>query len=408
MLTPTYRLFVLMLAATALVACEPKPAAKADKAAAAKPGAAKTDTPATKKASAADGVVARVNGVSVAKADFDKKYTKMTRAFTKRGKEIPAGLAQRYKESILKQLVDKELLNQEINKEKVAVQDDTLTQEFADYKKMFRTDDNFNRYLKSSDITVDDIKKNIRHNLAVKLLLEKQGDLNVSDKETKEYYDANLKRYEIKEQVRASHILIKVGKKDDEAKQKTAEKKAKDVFKLATAKGADFAKLAKEHSEGPTKSRGGDLSFFTKGRMVPAFEKVAFALEKGKVSEPVKTQFGWHIITVTDKKEGRQRTLDEVKESIGKLLQNKKSRKAKAKLLTKLKTSGKVETFLPKAPAAKAAKIGKGAPKSNLIKVNPNKKKALKAMPAGKITAKPKVTIKPAPKAKTVQPKAAK
>ena len=111
---------------------------------------------------------------------------------------------------------------------------------------------------------------------------------------------------------------------------------------------------------------------------------------------------------MTDKKEGRQRTLDEVKESIGKLLQNKKSRKAKAKLLSKLKTNGKVETFLPKAPAAKAAKIGKGSPKSNLIKVNPNKKKALNAVPAGKVSAKPKVTIKPAPKAKTVEPKTTK
>ena len=405
--TPTFRMFVLMLAATALIACEKKTAAKSESEAPAKASAA-TAKKADEKDTAKDNVIARVNGVSVAKADFDKKYTKMTRAFTKRGKEIPAGLAQRYKESILKQLVDKELLNQEIAKEKVAVADDTLTKEFADYKKMFRTDDNFNRYLKSSDITVDDIKKNIRHNLAVKLLLEKQGDLNVSDKETKEYYDANLKRYEIKEQVRASHILIKVGKKDDEAKQKAAEAKAKKVHKLVTAKGADFATLAKEHSEGPTKSRGGDLSFFTKGRMVPAFEKVAFALEKGKISEPVKTQFGWHIITVTDKKEGRQRTLDEVKESIGKLLQNKKSRKAKAKLLSKLKTSGKVETFLPKAPAAKTPAIKKGIPKSNLIKVNPNKKKAIKAVPAGKIGAKPKVTIKPAPKAKKETPKKAK
>ena len=88
----------------------------------------KTESPAT-------GAIAKVNGVEVAKAEFDKKYTKMTRAFTKRGKEIPAGLAQRYKESILKQLVDKELLNQEITKQKVVVGDEVLAKEFEEYKK---------------------------------------------------------------------------------------------------------------------------------------------------------------------------------------------------------------------------------------------------------------------------------
>ena len=392
-------LSVVLLASLALVACEKKPSSSADKAKSTAKPAASTKTNATAKSKtttasseAKTGAIARVNGIEVARAEFDKKYDKMTRAFTKRGKEIPAGLAQRYKESILKQLVDKELLNQQITKEKIDVAAKELDKEFADYKKMFRTDENFNRYLKSSNINIDDIKKNIRHNLAVKLLLTKQGDLLVPDTETKKYYDDNLKRYEVKEQVRASHILIKVGKKADDAQKAAAKKKAKSVHKLATAKGADFAKLAKAHSEGPTKSRGGDLSFFTKGRMVPDFEKVAFKLAKGKISEPVKTQFGWHIIKVTDKKEGRQRGFEEVKASITKLLQNKKSRRAKADLLRKLKTNGKVETFLPKAKAAalKAPGIRKaGAAKSNLLKVAPNVKKMLKKTVTGRKIAAP-------------------
>ena len=120
----------------------------------------------------------------------------------------------------------------------------------------------------------------------------------------------------------------------------------------AKKKGADFAALAKELSQGPTASRGGDLSFFTRGRMVPEFEKKAFAMKVGEISKPIKTQFGWHVIKVTDKKEGRQRPMAEVKDSIEKLLKNKKSRKAKAKLLKRLKAEGKVETFLPKAPIA--------------------------------------------------------
>jgi parvulin-like peptidyl-prolyl isomerase len=382
------RFSIIALAGLALTACEKKPSNTADKAKA-KPAAtdkSKASAAAAPKA-AKTGAIARVNGIEVPRAEFDKKYDKMTRAFTKRGKDIPAGLAQRYKESILKQLVDKELLNQQITKEKIDVASTELDKEFADYKKMFRTDENFTRYLKSSDINIDDIKKNIRHNLAVKLLLTKQGDLNVPDTETKKYYDDNLKRYEVKEQVRASHILIKVGKKADDAQKAAAKKKAETVYKLVSAKGADFAKLAKEHSEGPTKARGGDLSFFTKGRMVPGFEKVAFKLPKGKISKPVKTQFGWHVIKITDRKEGRQRNFEEVKASITKLLQNKKSRRAKADLLRKLKTGGKVETFLPKAKAAslKAPGIRKrGASKSNLLKVAPNVKQMLKKTVTGR------------------------
>ncbi len=348
---------------------------------------------------AATGPIARVNGVDVDREEFERKFKKMTSAFTKRGKEIPAGLSQRYKESILKQLVDKELLNQEIKKQGVSVADAELGSEFENYKKMFRTEENFTRYLKSSDISVDTIKSNIRHNLAVKMLLEKQGDLTVSEEDTKKYYEENKKRYEVKEQVRASHILIKVSDKDDDAKKAAAEKKAKKVHKLATAKGADFAALAKEHSEGPTKSRGGDLSFFTRGRMVKAFEDAAFGMKVGQISAPVKTQFGWHIIKVVDKKEGKQRPYDEVKESITKLLKNKKSRRAKADLLKGLKAKGKVETFLPKAPAT-PAKATTGTVKklpSNLIKPAPKLAPKGAIAPKAKIAA-PAIKVKPAAK----------
>ncbi|MCA9560510.1 MAG: peptidylprolyl isomerase [Myxococcales bacterium] len=304
-----------------------------------------------KAAPAATGPLATVNGVSIPRDEFEKKYAKMTKAFTTRNKEIPEGLARRYKESILKQIIDKELLGQKIKAANVQTDAAELDREFEDYKKMFRTEQNFDRYLKSSDISVEQIKENIAHNLAVQKLLEQQGDLAVTDEEVKAYYDENQKRYEVKEQVRASHILLKVNPKDDKKADAEAKKKADEIYKEASKKDADFAELAKKHSQGPTASRGGDLSFFTRGRMVPAFEKVAFEMKAGEVSKPVKTQFGWHIIKVTDRKEGRQRPFDEVKESIEKLLRNKKSRKAKAELLKKLRDDAKVETFVPELAA---------------------------------------------------------
>lgn len=360
MLGITMRLGVFLAALVAMAGCAKKneegqaPPVTAEKAqtAVGTPGAETAPAGGETAKVVDEGPIATVNGVVIARDEFDKKFEKMTRAFTKRGKDIPAGLAARYRESILKQLVDKELLNQRIASEKVEVAADALDKEFEDYKKMFRTDENFDRYLKSSDITIEQIKDNIRHNLAVQALLEKRGDLDVTAEDVTAYFEENKKRYEVKEQVRASHILFKVNPKDDKAADEAAKKKATEVYALAKKPGADFEALAKEHSEGPTAPRGGDLSFFTRGRMVPEFEEKAFAMKAGEISEPIKTQFGWHIIQVTEKKEGRQRPFDEVQESIEKLLRNKKSRRAKADLLKALKSEAKVETFLPEVDLA--------------------------------------------------------
>lgn len=316
----------------------------------------------TEAAPVATGPLARINGVELPREEFDSKYAKMTKAFTARQKEIPEGLARRYMESILKQLVEKELLRQKIEGESIQVDAAALEQELAEYKKMFRTEENFDRYLKSASVSLDQIKENIGHNLAVNQLLEKTGELVVKDDEVREYYEQNKARYEVKEQVRASHILLKVKSKDDKAEDEAARKKAEVIHKEAAKKDADFAALAKEHSQGPTAPRGGDLSYFTRGRMVPEFEKVAFTMKVGEVSAPVRTQFGWHIIKITDRKEGRQRPFDEVKESIEKLLVNKKTRKAKAELVKKLRAEAKIETFLPELADADKALAGPDDP----------------------------------------------
>lgn len=319
--------------------------------------AAKTDTKADK-----GDVIARVNGVAIPRAEFDAKYNKMTKAFTTRNKEIPENLARRYRESILKQLIERELLRQKIASAGIKIDPAELEKEFEDYKKMFRTEQNFERYLKSSDISVDRIKENIAHNIAVNKLLEKFGDLTVDEQEAREYYEQYKKRYEIKEQVRASHILLKVDAKADKKVDEAARKRALDIYRQAIKKDADFAELARKYSQGPTASRGGDLSYFPRGRMVPEFEEVAFKMKPGEISKPVRTQFGWHIIKVVDHKEGRQRPFEEVRESIEKLLRNKKVRKAKQELLKTLRAEAKIETFLEdQQPSSAAANKGAGA-----------------------------------------------
>ena len=134
----------------------------------------------------------------------------------------------------------------------------------------------------------------------------------VSPDDIKRYYEDNEQQYSTPEQVRASHILLKTEGKDDAAVKKQAEEL------LAKAKaGADFAKLASQYSEDEiSKAKGGDLDFFPKGQMVPEFDKAAFSLKPGEISDLVKSQYGYHIIKVTDRKPATKKSLDEVRAQI--------------------------------------------------------------------------------------------
>ena len=134
----------------------------------------------------------------------------------------------------------------------------------------------------------------------------------VSAEDIQRSYEDNKQQYSTPEQVRASHILLKTAEKDDG----TVKKQAEDLLAKVKA-GADFAKLATEYSEDDaSKVKGGDLDFFPKGQMVPEFDKVAFSLKPGEISDLVKSQYGYHIIKVTDKKAATTKTLDEVRAQI--------------------------------------------------------------------------------------------
>jgi peptidyl-prolyl cis-trans isomerase D len=134
----------------------------------------------------------------------------------------------------------------------------------------------------------------------------------ISAEDIQRAYEDNRQQYSTPEQVRASHILLKTEGKDDAAVKKQAE----DLLAKVKA-GADFAQLATKFSEDDaSKAKGGDLDFFPQGQMVPEFDKVAFSLKPGEISDLVKTQYGYHIIKVTDKKAATTKSLDEVRVQI--------------------------------------------------------------------------------------------
>lgn len=166
---------------------------------------------------------------------------------------------------------------------------------------------------------------------------EIEGKVKITDDEIETYYKGHKEEFTSPESVKARHILLKVPEGADEKLWKEAESKAKDI-KKKLENGEDFAELAKKFSDDPgSKNKGGDLGFFTKGRMVPEFESAAFSLKPGELSDPVKTDFGYHIIEVKEKKAASTKALPEVQAQIRQTLQREKQQQLQDELIEKLK-----------------------------------------------------------------------
>ena len=182
-----------------------------------------------------------------------------------------------------------------------------------------------------------------RNRLLMDSLLATEGKAATTDEAMKKVYDEAAKQISGEQEVHARHILVET---EDEAK----------AVKAELDKGADFAELAKKKSKDPGAADGGDLGFFTKDQMVPEFSTVAFALEPGKISDPVKSQFGWHIIKVEEKRNRKAPDFDQVKAQIETYV----TRKAQAEYVAKLREGAKVERMdqasNTPAPAPDAAK----------------------------------------------------
>jgi peptidyl-prolyl cis-trans isomerase C len=189
----------------------------------------------------------------------------------------------------------------------------------------------------------DDFKRRMefeRRKLLMSDLMQSVGKAALTDEAMHKVYQNAIKQMGNEQEVRARHILIRAKAGDEKASKAAKEKIEAIIARLK--KGEDFTKLAKELTEDPSgKANGGDLGYFTKGQMVPEFAEVAFKLDKGQISGPVKTQFGWHVIKVEDKRVKPPPTFDAVKPQIVQFV----TRKAQAELVQKLRGENKIEKF---------------------------------------------------------------
>jgi foldase protein PrsA len=236
----------------------------------------------------------------------------------------------------VEQIVTQRLIDNEAKKSNITVSDDELNKEVDNIKlSMGGNDELFNQQLAASGYTVEDLKKELVTQVQLDKLIAPQ--IKVTDEDIKKYYDENKESFATDEQVRASHILV-----DTKEEAEAIVKQLKE--------GADFAKLAKEKSKDTVSAaNGGDLDYFSKGQMVPEFEEAAFNTPVGQISDIVKSQYGYHIIKVTDKKPAGTPTFEEKKEDIRETLTaQQRSQKAQA-YIQDLKSKAKIENYLEKA-----------------------------------------------------------
>jgi peptidyl-prolyl cis-trans isomerase C len=291
--------------------------------------------------------VAVVNGVTISKDDFDHAMDFLVKRANQQGQQIPESQMAMMKNKVLDSLIDRELLFQESKKKGIQIQPESVNEELMNFKKRFSDEAEFNKVLKENNMTESEVKSDIRRGLAMEQLIEKEvyQKIQITDEETRSFYDKNPQLFQQPEQVKASHILIKV-QADAPDDQKAEARRKIEAVQHKVQKGEDFATLAKTYSEGPSGPKGGDLGYFRRGQMVKPFEEAAFSLKPSETSEIVETRFGYHLIKVDDKKPARKMTYAEVKDRLNDHLKKQKEDSEASAYIEGLRKGAKIEKFL--------------------------------------------------------------
>ncbi len=283
-------------------------------------------------------VIAKVNDELILKSDYDRQVLQVKSALEANGQDFSTGegkkVLKEIREKVLEAMINDQLILQQVEKDNITLSEEEFEQAISDLEQYHGGKDALDKYLEQQGLNRSSFEKLVKEQLVISQFKEKlTSDIKVTDEEVKKFYEDNKTMFELPApEIRASHILVDT---ENEAKKILAEIKA----------GADFAALAKDYSKDPgSKELGGDLGYFSKGKMDPEFEKAAFALKPGEISDVVKTTFGYHIIKVTG--ERTSLSFDDAKDYIKSNLENTKKEEEFNKYLDEWKKQSKIEKYL--------------------------------------------------------------
>ncbi len=297
-------------------------------------------------------VVLSVSGEEITASDLEAESARIFRSF---GGQVSPFQAEDKKDEIRQQaldnLINKILLEEEAAERGLAIDDDEMQVTLEGYKGRFTDDEAYRKSIADMNMSEDEFIDGWRSTLLIQKTLgavvaEMAG---VTEEKKAAHYEENREKYVQEEQVKASHILLLFGQDE------TAEDKQKKLVQAGdlrhdVLRGADFAALAAEHSGCPSAKNGGDLGWFGRGRMVGPFDEAAFAMQVGDVSGVVETQFGYHVIKLTDRKESRPLSYEEAalyveQELIDEKIDREGRKKAIDDLLLRLREKAEIVTI---------------------------------------------------------------
>jgi len=295
----------------------------------------------------ADIVVAKGKGVEVKRGQLDEALVSIKSTAVARGQAIPPQETTRVEQQVLDRMIQIQLLVAMATDADKAKGHETSAKRFENIRTRAGTDDALNRQLKSVGMSQEELRTRMLEEATAETVLERQLKITVTDDEVKKFYDDNPARFEQPEMVRASHILLSThdtatGLELPDEKKAAKRKLMEDILKRARA-GEDFTKLAKEFSEDTgLKENGGEYTF-PRGQMVPEFEAAAFSLNTNQVSDIVTTQFGYHIIKLSEKIPAKKMELAKVASDLKEGLKQQAIQKQLPDYMEKLKQDAGVE-----------------------------------------------------------------
>jgi len=290
-------------------------------------------------------VLARVNGEPVERWEFDNAVKRLE---ARAGGPIPPERRDEILRGVLDQLVAYHLLAQEARARTLRAADQDVDARVAEIRKNFPDEAAFTQAMAAQGLTVEHLRAQTRANLEVQKVIDAEvsAKVSVQDADVSTFYQQNVERFKQGESVHASHILIGVAQGATPAEKSAAKAKAEAALKQVRG-GADFAAVARAQSQDPGSAQnGGDLGFFPKGQMTPAFEAAAFKLKTGAVSSVVETPFGFHIIKVLGRRPPRTAPLDEVSGQIKDFLTQGQREQKLEQFIAQVKSKSKLEVLV--------------------------------------------------------------
>ena len=291
-------------------------------------------------------VVAKVNGKEITADQYRNQWHILHRMRMMAGgrRTIEPEYEESMKQEVVERLIVLELLRQKADQINLEADPEEVEEKLQEIRSRLGWAGAMANALGGQEPNWDVYRTDITNSLKIKKLLKQEvyDKANVEPKEVKDHYNANLEDFREPDQVRARHILIRIPDDATEARKKEA---LEAIQKAAERiqKGEAFEGVAKELSQDGSAPDGGDLGYFGRGGMVPEFEKVAFSLEKGHVSDIVKTRFGYHLIKVEDRRPPRTGPLDEVAADIEELLKRRKAELLGRDYIEKVRAGAEIE-----------------------------------------------------------------